>query len=87
MKTVTSTFLSLNFRDLLKALIIAILTPVIPIIQNSLSAGVLTFDWKNIAIAAAGGAFAYLVKNFLTPSQIVITDADAVTQAKADATK
>jgi len=62
----TSNFLSLNWLDLGKGLLMAILTPVIVIIQQSLEAGVFTLDWKSIGLAAIGGGFAYLVKNFFT---------------------
>lgn len=61
-----STFLSLNLRDLAKGLIVAMLTPVFPIITASLNAGSLVFNWHDIAVAAVGGFVAYLVKNFFT---------------------
>ena len=62
----TSKFLSLNWLDLGKGLVIAILTPVVVIIEQSISAGNLTFDWKTIGVSAVAGGFAYLVKNFFT---------------------
>lgn len=66
----TSNFLSLNWLDVAKGLLMAILTPVVVIIQQSLESGVFTFDWKTIGLAAVGGGFAYLVKNFFTkPSE------------------
>ena len=68
----TSKQYSLNFKDIAKAALVAILTPVIPIVENSFAAGTFTLDWHNIAVAAAGGFFAYLTKNFFTPSQTVI---------------
>lgn len=71
--TTTSKQFSLNFKDIAKAALVAVLTPVIPIIENSLAAGTFVFDWHNIAVAAAGGFVAYLVKNFFTPSQTVTT--------------
>lgn len=67
----TSNLFSLNWQDVLKALLVASLTPIIPIVENSLQAGTFTLDWHNIGVAAAGGAFAYLVKNFLTPAQTI----------------
>jgi len=72
----TSNFLSLNWLDLGKGLLMAVLTPVVVIVQQSLELGVLTFDWKTIALSAIGGGLAYLVKNFLTPNakQIVATE-------------
>ena len=62
----TSNFLSLNLRDIAKGLLMAILTPVVVIIQQSLEAGVFTFDWKSIGLTAIGGGVAYLAKNFFT---------------------
>ena len=45
----------------------AILTPAVVIIQQSLELGILTFEWKSIVTASIGGGLAYLLKNFLTP--------------------
>lgn len=67
----TSNLFSLNWQDILKALVVAAITPVIPIIENSFAAGTFTLNWHNIAVAAAGGAFAYLTKNFFTPAQTI----------------
>lgn len=65
-----SKFLSLNGKDILKGLLMAVLTPVVLIIQQSLEAGNLTFNWKQIGMAAIAGGLAYLVKNFFsTPTQ------------------
>ena len=63
-----STFLKLNWQDFLKGLVVAVLTPIFPIVQQSISNGVLTFDWHLIEVAAAGGFIAYLSKNFFTDS-------------------
>lgn len=63
-----STLFSANTKDVLRGLIIAVLTPVFVIIQQSITAGSLVFDWKSIAIAAIGGFLAYLTKNFFTDS-------------------
>jgi hypothetical protein len=76
----TSEFLNLDLRDLLKACIIATLTPVLVLLQQSIDAGQLTFDWKHLGMAAVGGFVAYLIKNFLTPAAVVST-------IQADATK
>jgi hypothetical protein len=67
----TSKFLSLNLADILKGLVIAILTPAIVIIQQSLESGALTFEWKSMLTASIGGGLAYLLKNFLTPQKEV----------------
>ncbi len=61
-----SKFLSLGFRDFLRGFVMAILTPVFVIIQQSLDAGILTFNWTSIAMAAVAGALAYITKNVFT---------------------
>lgn len=61
-----SKFLSLNWQDVLKGLVMAVLTPAIVIIQQSIESGSFTFDWKSIGVASLAGGFAYLVKNFFT---------------------
>lgn len=75
----TSDFLKLDIRDILKACIIATLTPVLVLVQQSIEAGQLTFDYKHLAMAAIGGFVAYLIKNFLTPPAVV-----SKIQAEAD---
>jgi hypothetical protein len=61
-----SDLFSLNYKDLLKGLIMAVLTPVLVIIQQSVEIGELTFNWKQIVVASIAGAVAYLIKNFFT---------------------
>lgn len=65
-----SNFLSLNFGDFGKGLLMAILTPALVIIQQSLDLGVLTFEWKSIIVASVAGGLAYLTKNFFTSSKV-----------------
>ena len=57
---------TLKTRDFLKGALMAVLVPAVYIIQTSLDAGVLTFNWKQIIIAAVSGLLAYLIKNFFT---------------------
>lgn len=61
-----SKLFSLNWRDLGRGLIMAILTPAMITIQQSIDSGTLVFKWKVIAMASIGGALAYLIKNFFT---------------------
>ena len=63
-----SNLFGLNIADFLKAFIMAVLTPVLVIIQQSFALGVLTFDLKAIGLAALSGGAAYLIKQFLTNS-------------------
>lgn len=87
----TSNQFTLNSRDVLKGLIMAVILPVLTIIQTSVSNGELTFNFKAIAIAAISGFIAYIIKNFLSPAEIVITNppketVDAVKEGSAEVT-
>lgn len=81
---------TLSTRDFLKGLIIAVGTSVLVIIENTVTAGSLTFDWKVIAMAAIGSGVAYLLKNWATDdvksAKSVLKDAatDHVEAAKVD---
>lgn len=61
-----SAFLTLNSKDFLKGLVIAVLTAVITIIYTSVQAGSLDFDWKAIGVTALSSALAYIMKNLFT---------------------
>lgn len=62
-----SEFLSLGWRDFFRGLAMAVLTPIVIIVQQSLEAGTLVFNWKSILTAGVAGGVAYLVKNLFTP--------------------
>ena len=64
-----SNFLSLNWNDFGKGLLMAVLTPVLVLVQQSVDAGSLVFNWKSLAIAAVAGGVGYLIKNFFTPNK------------------
>ena len=64
-----SNFLSLNWLDIAKGLVMAVLTPIVTVIGQSIEAGNFTYDWKTIGLSAAAGGFAYLVKNFFTSNK------------------
>lgn len=71
-KQITSKFLSLQWRDILKGLLIAVLSPVFTVITQSISQGVLTFDWRAIGLTALSAGMAYIAKNFFEPTQTII---------------
>lgn len=75
----TSNQFTLNTRDIVKGLIMAVILPVLTIIQSSIANGVLTFDWKVIGIAAVSGFVAYIIKNFFSPAEIVLTNPSKAT--------
>lgn len=70
-KTIRSEQYSLAWRDVLKGLLMAALTPAIVIIQQSIEAGSFVFNWQQIGMAAVAGGMAYIVKNFFEPSKTV----------------
>lgn len=50
----------------------AVLTPAVFIIQQSVELGSLVFNWHEIGMAAIAGGIGYLIKNWFTaPSQEV----------------
>jgi hypothetical protein len=71
----TSKQFTFSMNDVWKGLLVAVITPVITIIMNSLEAGSLTFNWKAIGITALTAGLAYVLKNFFTPAKIVVTGA------------
>lgn len=64
----TSNLYTLDFKDLLKGLIVAIGSAVVTTIQTSLQSGSFNFNWKLIGTVALGAGIAYLSKNFFTPA-------------------
>ena len=64
-----STLFNLNIQDLAKGLILTVLTSVITIVYNTVSAGSLIFDWQAIGLTALTSGLAYLMKNLLTNSK------------------
>lgn len=61
-----SNFLSLGWRDFLRGLVIAILTPAVTIITDSLDRGEFNLNWRLIVLSSVGGFLAYLLKNLVT---------------------
>ena len=70
--TSSSSRWKLNTRDLIQGLLMAIITPVIVVIQQSLDLGILTFDIKAIGMAAVAGALAYMVRKLPQSGKILI---------------
>jgi hypothetical protein len=66
-----SGFLSLGWRDFLRGLLMAVLTPIATLITNSLEKGELTLNWHLLWLSAVGGAVAYILKNLFTKPDVV----------------
>lgn len=65
-----SDFFSLGIRDILRGLVVAVLTPVVTILADSAERGEWNFNWRLIALSAIGGGCAYLLKNIFTTPDI-----------------
>jgi len=61
-----SGFFSLGWRDILRGLAMAVLTPIATLITNSLEKGDFTLNWHLFWLSAVGGAVAYILKNLFT---------------------
>lgn len=72
--TTTSNQFRLNLKDLLNGLILAVAAPVAKVILDSINAGSVTFNWVSLWKVAVSAAVAYLVKKYLTPGQVVVTN-------------
>lgn len=64
---------SLQLVDFLKGAGLAIVTAIFPVLQDSIEAGKVEFDWKTISIVALGAFFAYIGKNFFAPPSVKTT--------------
>lgn len=66
----TSNLYRLDWNDLVKGLIVAVVSAVITTVQTSLQAGSLDFNWKLIGTVALSAGIAYLGKNLFTPASL-----------------
>ena len=63
-----SDFLTIDMKDAIKAFIVAVLGSVLGLVQATIEAGSLAFDWKAIGLTALAAAGAYILKNWLSNS-------------------
>ena len=57
---------SINWNDLLKGLVMAVVLPVLTTVYETLQHGELVFDWPLIGKTAVLGLVGYLIKNFFS---------------------
>lgn len=62
-----SSLFNLNWQDLAKGFIVAVLGAIVAIIAPSIQAGNFTFDWTTIWHTGVAAGVAYIGKNFFTP--------------------
>lgn len=72
----------LNGRDFIRGLYVAVLSSVLPLVYDSIESGFVDINWTHIWKAAAVGGVGYLMKNILSPSEVVISDKATVQAAK-----
>ena len=66
----TSDFFNLNWRDLGKGLLLAVITAVLTYVYEAFQTGGITsVDWKLVGSTALVSAVSYLFKNLLTNSE------------------
>jgi len=74
-----SNLFSLNWKDLLKGFLVAVLAALLTGVYQALQAGTIAFTWvfwQPIVLSAVGGGIAYLLKNFIQNSSGEILKAD-----------
>jgi hypothetical protein len=59
-----SEFLSVNYVDFIKGLLIAMVSAVVAVIGDSMSKGVFTFDWTTIWHVALSAGIGYVAIKF-----------------------
>lgn len=69
-ETITSPLFRINVRDILKALLLAILAPVLQLLYDTLVSGA-PIDWKLLLSEALVAGLGYLLKNFFTSQRVV----------------
>lgn len=74
----TSEKFTINWQDAAKGMLMAVIAPVLYLIEQTVDASIeagqmdFVFPWRGMIYAAIAGGVAYLIKNFFTPSQIVV---------------
>lgn len=72
--TQTNQQYTLNWKDVARGLLMAVIGAVLTFLQTSFASGEVVFEWNKIFNVAIIAGVGYLLKNFFTPSEIVIVD-------------
>ncbi len=81
-QVIVSPKFALQLRDFLKGGLVAVLAAVVPVIQATIDAGELKFNWVVIGSTALSAFVAYIAKNLLFEPAQVITTYNSNEQAK-----
>jgi len=82
-----SSLFRLNWHDLLKGLVIAILTPILVLIQAYFATGKLDVELNSVLAVGLSGLIAYLIKNFFTDNSVsneTLKSASAIIEEEND---
>jgi hypothetical protein len=75
-----SKFLSLNAQDFLKGLLLTTITSVLTIILEAVqTCGFACINWQTVETVAGTTIIGYLLKNWLSPTQVNIQNPDSTT--------
>lgn len=72
--TTTSKTFTLNWRDLVKGLLVSVISAVLTALLPLLQDGDFKINWNLILTVAATTGISYLLKNWLSPAEIVVTN-------------
>jgi hypothetical protein len=74
--TQTNKQYTLNYRDVLRGLLIAVLTAVTTTIYEAITqpGGFDAIEWKEVGAIGVAAGLSYLLKNFFTPTEIVVVN-------------
>lgn len=79
--TTTSKTGTLNWRDLLKGLLLTVISAVLTALLPLIQAGNYKLNWEMIITVASITGISYLLKNLGSPAEIVVTNATKETVA------
>lgn len=71
MKQRISKQFDINYHDVIRGLIIAVLSPVFTVAIESLNQGDLTFNWHAMAVTGLSAGLGYILKNWLEPTKTI----------------
>lgn len=72
--TTTNQQFTISLKDVARGVLLAIVGAVLTFLQGVWATGQVVFDWEQIGSVALIAGVSYLIKNFFTPSEIVIVD-------------
>ena len=63
---------SLKVKDFLKGIYVSVIAPLVLIIAGQFQIGNFDLNWKELGLLAISTFVAYLLKNYLTPTKVVV---------------